>query len=119
MRALLLLILASLAVHTGWSAEPAKNEEIEFLITTVETSGGHFIRNGTEYDGHQAADHLRMKLNRAGSRVQTPEQFIEGIASKSSISGSLYEIRLADGRTVPSGTWLTEALARHRRAVQR
>ena len=95
-------------------AERTGQPEIEFLLAAVAKSDCRFIRSGTEYSGREAADHLRLKLSKAGSRVQTAEDFIEGIASKSSLTGRAYQIRLVDGKVVPSGQWFRDALAKRR-----
>jgi len=65
-----------------------------------------FIRNGTPYDAAHAADHMRLKLRFAGSRVKTAEDFITYCATGSSMSGIKYSIRFSDGRTVDSVTFL-------------
>lgn len=71
---------------------------MEYLLQTVESlKDAVFIRNGSEYDTNAASKHLRMKLNRAGDRVKTAEDFIEGCASRSSFSGDDYKIRLTNG----------------------
>jgi len=78
-------------------------QKIQALIHSVETlKGAVFIRNGTEYDGAKAADHLRRKLDYAGDRIQTADQFIDKLATGSSMSGKPYKIRFNDGRTVDS-----------------
>jgi hypothetical protein len=56
-----------------------------------------FIRNGIKYDRKAAGSHLRMKLGKAGDRVKTAKDFIDGLASKSSIPGKAYQIHKADG----------------------
>ena len=86
-------------------------QKIQALIHSVETlKGAVFIRNGSEYDGAKAADHLRRKLDYAGSKVQTAEQFIDKLATGSSMSGKPYQIRFADGRTVESAVYFHEQL---------
>ena len=47
-----------------------------------------------------------------GNRVKTVHDFIDQIASKSSTSGQIYKVRLADGREVPSADFLRAELAR-------
>ena len=85
--------------------------KIQALIHSVEVlPGAVFIRNGSEYDGHKAADHMRMKLKYAGDKVQTAEQFIDLLATGSSMSGKPYHIRFADGRTVESAVFFHEQL---------
>jgi hypothetical protein len=85
--------------------------KIQALIHSVETlPGAVFIRNGSEYDGAKAADHLRTKLKYAGNKVQTAEQFIDELATASSMTGKAYKIRYADGRTVDSAVFFHEQL---------
>lgn len=100
---LLLLFLAAGSVHAQDSGEVAK---IRYLIESVETlQGATFIRNGDEYDARKAADHLRLKLKRAGERVKTAEDFIRLCGSKSSLSGKAYRIRFPDRTTVEAETF--------------
>jgi hypothetical protein len=58
-----------------------------------------FIRNGDEHTAKAAAEHLQMKYKKAGKRVQTAEEFIKHIASRSSLTNEPYAIRLKSGRT--------------------
>lgn len=91
----------------------SETSRIEALLDAMRSSEGLvFIRNGKEYAGPEAADHLRRKWNTTADRIRTPEQFIEHLATKSSMSGDVYVIRLADGAVVPSAQWLGEQLAR-------
>ena len=64
----------------------------------------------------QAAAHLRLKLDRAGARIKTAEQFIAFCATGSSISGQKYRIRLADGRTLDTAEFLRGKLALYQAA---
>lgn len=85
--------------------------KIEYLISSVnELKGARFIRNGSEYDTAAASNHLRRKLKAAGNKISTAEQFIEYCASKSSISGEPYTIRMSEGIVVQSGTYFRERL---------
>jgi len=87
-------------------AHLTEQQKIQALIASVEhLKGAVFIRNGSEYDGAKAADHMRRKLKYAGDKVQTAEQFIDELASKSSMTGKPYTIRFADGRTVLSADY--------------
>src|SRR5271156_6047855 len=96
------------------AAEPTsvEGQKINYLIASIETlQGAQFIRNGTAYDAKSAANHLRLKVRNAGSRVATAEDFIRLCASVSSISGTPYQIRFADGRVVSSEAYLRGKLA--------
>ena len=81
------------------AAPPAglpEDEKIERLIESIAAMpAAVFIRNGSEHRADEAAEHLRRKWKAAGG--VTAEQFIERIASRSSLSGQPYLIRHADG----------------------
>jgi|SRR5580700_3513801 hypothetical protein len=116
MRAVICLLILSIGVlaHAAYAADSmsAESRKIEYLIASIETlQGAQFIRNGTAYDGKHAADHLRLKLRNAGSRVVTAKDFIRLCASVSSVSGIPYQIRFADGRVVSSEAYLRQKLA--------
>ena len=104
----LIFLLPSAAACAQDSSEMAK---IEYLIVSIdELKGAKFIRNGSEYDTNAASSHLRLKLKAAGSKVKTAEDFIQYCASKSSISGEPYLIRLADGTTLKSEVFFRNKL---------
>jgi hypothetical protein len=63
----------------------------------------------------EAAEHLRGKLKSAGDKVKTAEEFIEHLASKSSLSGKAYQVKLSNGRVVAAREWFGEQL----RAIER
>ena len=87
--------------------------KIQSLIASIEQlQGAVFIRNGSEYDGAKAAAHLRRKLDYAGSKVKTAEQFIDLLATGSSMTGKPYKIRFADGHSVESAVYFREQLRR-------
>jgi len=106
--AFVIMTLFSVAVSAQDNIEKKK---IEFLISSVENlKGAVFIRNGSEYDGKAAAEHLRLKLKNAGGRVQTAEDFIRLCASQSYITGKPYLIRLSNGKTIKSEEYFREKL---------
>ena len=104
-------VLAAVSAHAA--PPPAEQARIERLIQFVEAQRGiRFVRNGSAYSAQDAAKFLRGKLNKMGEHVNTAQQFIEQIASKSSTSGEPYLIRFADGRVLPSATVLADELKR-------
>ena len=118
MRAFFSLLAATVAIAAAKAAEtPA--QEIEFLIGYIDRADVRFIRGRAEYSAREAADHMRTKLARAGGRVKTAEDFINGVASKSYFMGAPYKVKLPSGEIVPTGPWLTRALASRRQALQR
>ena len=107
--ALLLVGLSTIAQAD--EVAPLERQKIDYLINSIATLGdAKFVRNGTAYDAKAAADHLRLKLKNAGSRVRTAEDFIHLCASVSSVSGVPYQIRFSDGRIVTSEVYLRQQL---------
>lgn len=81
----------------------SEKQKIELLIKSVDQlKGAQFGRNGSYYDGKTAASHLRLKLDKGGSDKMTAQQFIDKLASKSSMSGKIYTIRYASGKEIPA-----------------
>ena len=104
------VILALLSGAVG-AQDTIEKKKIAMLISSVEhLEGAIFTRNGSEYTGKEAAEHLRIKLNNADKRVQTAEDFIRLCASKSYISGKPYMIRTSDGKTTKSEEYFREKL---------
>jgi Family of unknown function (DUF5329) len=107
---LLLTVVFALG-HAGDLA-PLESQKIDYLINAIATlEHAQFVRNGTAYDAQAAADHLRLKLKNAGSRVKSAEDFIRYCASVSSKSGVPYQIRFSDGTVVTSEAFLRNKLA--------
>lgn len=108
---LMVWLLTLFATGALWAAPSAQERQrIEALIAAVETSGLIFIRNGSEHTAPEAASHMRLKFGNAGSRISTAEQFIDYLASKSSITGIPYYLKFPDGRKEKAGLWLHRKL---------
>ena len=108
------LPVAAAAIATTATA-PVLSEraKIDALIAAVERlPDAVFIRNGSEHDAKQAADHLRLKWKHGGKRIRTARDFIRHLATKSSLTGRKYRIRFADGKEVNSGDWMRQELAK-------
>jgi hypothetical protein len=121
MKKILVSAFVILALFSGVvsAQDNIEKKKIEFLISSVETSKGvKFIRNGSEYDGKEAADHLRMKLQAAGGRVQTADDFIRLCASQSYITGQPYMIRTSDGKTIKSEEYFQKKLKEYYSTVK-
>lgn len=114
MRLPLVFLALLLTALSSWALESAAQREIDFLIKRVAESGAVFVRNGSEYPAPRAAEHLRMKLGRAGDRVKSAEDFITGIASKSYLTGRTYYVQWPDGKREPAGEWMRRQLAAYR-----
>ena len=112
------MFIAAIGLFAVLLANPAKaqvklseTQKIEALIHSVQQlKGAQFYRNGSYYDAAKAAEHLRMKWGKAGSRVKTAQDFIEVVGSKSYLSGEEYHIKLSDGRKVAIKAFFTQKL---------
>jgi hypothetical protein len=112
MKNILVTAFVILALFSGAvsAQDNIERKKIEFLISSVENlKGAKFIRNGSEYDGKEAAAHLRMKLQNV-LVIETADDFIRLCASQSSISGKPYMIRLSDGKTIKSEEYFRKKL---------
>lgn len=90
-------VIHAIAQTTTYTEE----QKISHLIAYIGSlSNTVFIRNGTEHSAKDAAAHLQMKRERAGKRLKTSEDFINKIASSSSMTGKPYQIKFSNGKTV-------------------
>ena len=106
-----ILIVLAMFGSQAQAAPLSEPQKIEALITSIEQlKGAVFIRNGSEYSGAQAAHHLRVKWDNAGSKVKTAEDFIDKCAAQSSMSGKKYRIRFGNGKTVDSEVYFRDEL---------
>ena len=108
-------MLAALLAAAGANAAPSAAEQarIQRLIAYVEAQTTiRFVRNGSAYSSKDAATFLRKKFEKMGEHVTTAQQFIEQIASKSSTTGEVYQIRFQDGRQVSAARFLGDELKR-------
>lgn len=107
----LAVVIVALFVVAAVARENIENRKINYLISAVENlSEATFVRNGTEHDSKDAANHLRLKLEKAGTRVKTAEDFIKLCASKSYMTNQPYMIKYADGKMIASETYLRNKL---------
>jgi hypothetical protein len=96
-------------------ADPTAAEQarIDKLIAAVgQRTDMKFVRNGKEYSFKEAGEFLRGKLKWRLDKVRTVQDFIEQVGTRSTTSGEIYQVRLADGRTLPSAEFLREQLQR-------
>ncbi|MEZ0225966.1 MAG: DUF5329 family protein [Alphaproteobacteria bacterium] len=112
----LLLAVAILSLPLAAHATPSAEEDaaIVHLIGFVRDSGLQFIRNGDAHASSEAAEHLLMKYNNTKRRLSTADEFIDHVASKSSMSGKPYFIRKKDGTEITVAEWLHAELKAYR-----
>lgn len=114
MRLILVALLALLVVPLPKAAPvaPPVRAEIDALLSTFQTSGCEFNRNGSWHTASEAKAHLLRKLEylEGNNAVQSTEQFIELGASTSSLSGQPYLVKCGNTAPVESKKWLSTQL---------
>ena len=94
-----------------FARDAREQQRIDYLIQSLGSlKGAVFIRNGKDYDAQAARDHLQTKLDYAGGRVKTAEQFIKYCATESSMSHQPYKIRFADGTVIDTASYFSAKL---------
>ncbi|MBN2435006.1 MAG: DUF5329 family protein [Spirochaetes bacterium] len=113
-----ILILMLFLTTSTIAEEAAKNDmseeqKINYLIQCViNLKDAQFVRNGKSYDSIAAGNHLKMKREKAGTRIKTVNDFIEKLASRSLLSGKPYLIIYKSGREIDAETFYRQCLAR-------
>ena len=110
MKTIALLLLTAFSFQQAPKPQYTEEQKISFLIAVISKLDAKFIRNGSEYSPVDAADHLKMKRKKAGTRIKTAREFISAVASKSSASGEVYKIKFKDGHVEESGAYLLKKL---------
>lgn len=108
-------IAMTVATPAPSRAAPGAGEQhrIDALLDAVAADRhSRFVRSGVEYSGADAARFLRAKLQAQGASVQTAEDFIERIASRSSTTGRPYRVCRTEGACVDAGEHLRAMLPR-------
>jgi hypothetical protein len=107
-------LLLGAAMLPALAASPPTAKTIEHLITFIQNSGCVFVRNGIKHDARQAADHIRKKYGYGKDKIETPEQFIEYAATRSSVSGKPYLVKCGNDDAQASADWLRKELFRYK-----
>ena len=106
-------IPATRALHSSPSAELTEAQKVELLLEYIRgLEGATFIRNGSEHNNKEAADHLHAKWEKHKSKISTAREFVSELASASGLTGEAYRIRFPDGTTVETKEVLMKELER-------
>ncbi len=110
--ALLLAAMLPFAASAPAATAPAVDAEISALIADLRDSGCRFQRNGRWHDAKRAAAHLQRKYDYARDDADIPsaEAFIDGAASRSSLSGRAYRVQCGDAAEEDSRGWFLRRL---------
>lgn len=108
------LLLMPLANAAAQDLAAKTSGEIVHLLDFVHVSNCKFIRNGSEYDGAKAADHLKTKYDYYKSDIHSTEDFIDLAATKSAFSGKPYLVHCPGMQTIAASDWLKIELQTYR-----
>ena len=108
------LLLAHASLSAALPAESETSREVAWLIASVRSSSFTFIRNGSTHPGPAAADHMKAKGDYYRADIKTAEDFIRLAATKSALTGTLYQVRHPDGTQEPCAVWLMRLLQTYR-----
>jgi hypothetical protein len=110
----LVLLGLPLAVQADTSStlSPQVRQQIDYLLHRVEDSGYIFIRNGSEHDSADAANHMRRKFEHFLDKgdIESVDDFIDLAGTRSLITRRNYMVRLPDGTELPTAQWLRAEL---------
>ncbi|MBB5018869.1 hypothetical protein HNQ59_002166 [Chitinivorax tropicus] len=114
------LAAAGLIGSAQAALDPDSAHEVEDLLKRMGQSGCTFVHNGDAHTAKEAVAHLRLKLEKAGHRLRTTEDFIDQLASKSNLTGRPYLLRCVGLPEMQSARWLRAELKwmRHRSAAE-
>jgi hypothetical protein len=111
MKRLLAVVLFALLPTLAQALPVQEEARINALLSALEQrSGLVFVRNGDAHSAAEAVEHLRLKLSRTRDRLETAEQFIDKVASSSSLSGKPYLVREPGKSEQKAGDFLHELL---------
>lgn len=100
---------------------PTTTAEIAHLMTYIRASSCEFLRNGAWHSAEAAHDHIMKKLKyiRYRDTLRDAEQFIEMAATRSSMTGEIYQVRCPGVPLQDCSRWLLDELGRYRKSAAR
>jgi hypothetical protein len=101
-------LLAVVLTAHGEPLPPTAKSEVAAVLARLEASGCQFNRNGTWHSGAEARSHLQSKLEYLESKgaPKSAEEFIDLAATKSSFTGTPYQVKCGAEASIPSAVWL-------------
>ncbi len=112
-RLLYLLLLITLLPSISTAA--TMDDEIAYLLGALDGERCTFVRNDISYSSREFLQHLRSKMRGNDEIINSAEDFIEKIATRSAISEAPY-VALCEGELKITKDWFTELLESYRRS---
>jgi len=108
------MALTMLLAGLGAARADATATEVAYLLDAIRHSSCTFIRNGSNYDGPAAADHIQAKYEHFKPDIHSTEDFIDRAATKSLLSGEPYRVRCGSNPPMLAPDWLRGLLQSYR-----
>ena len=109
-----LSVLVFVILMPADSFAASSDDEIRYLISSVGRDGCVFVRNDRSYTRRQAREHLRSKWRLNEQLVESAEDFIEKLASRSVTSGQPYMIQCRGEQPTTAREWFRARLEQFR-----
>ena len=110
--AMLIVLLTAVGVPNPLMAA-AQETEIEYLLGALVSSDCTFIRNEVSMSSLDFQQHLRSKFRRNGELINSAEEFIDKIATRSAESELPY-VALCNGELRITREWFMQVLSTYR-----
>lgn len=108
----MMLGLWSLFSVQAWAGD--YQQEIKHLLNYVKTTACDYERNGVTYKGSEAVVHVQRKYDYFKEKITSAEDFVRLCATKSELTGQIYQIQCPQEPKQASATWLLKELAKFR-----
>lgn len=113
-RSIYSLLFVVILIPAGAVVSAASQEaEIEYLLDAVDSSNCRFVRNDITYSSWEFLGHLRSKMELNEELIDSAEEFIEKIATRSAVSEIPY-VAICDGQLKITQDWFLDLLVNYR-----
>lgn len=108
--------LVLLGAHALADVPDSQRSEVAHLLRFIRTTPCGLVRNGREYQGERAYEHVMRKYDYFRDKIMSTEDFIALAATRSELSKRPYEFRCSGAPSVPAAEVLSDELRRFRAA---
>ncbi|PTC02596.1 hypothetical protein C9980_22720 [Vibrio mediterranei] len=101
----------AMALLLSSDACSSTQDEIDHLLSFVESTKCQYERNGTLHSGDEAVKHIKSKADHYADKIHSTEDFIAYSATQSILSGRYYQVHCEGLEPITSEVWLKNELA--------
>jgi hypothetical protein len=107
-RALAFGILMAISLVAFSADDSSLDQQIERLIVSIGNSECVFIRNGKDHTAEEGMRHISRKYDHYRDDIDSVESFVKLTASKSMITGRVYQVRCDQAPLQTTAQWLLD-----------